>query len=99
MSISPRIVTPERRTEDAPDSALRPQLLSEFVGQQQARANLSIFIEAARKRGEALDHVLFVGPPGLARPRWRRSSRANSGSGFAPPPAPSSPRPAILPHF
>ncbi len=44
--------------------ALRPQLLSEFVGQAQARKNLSIFIEAARKRGEALDHVLFVGPPG-----------------------------------
>src|SRR4030081_3495083 len=67
MTTSSRIVTPERRTEDAPDSALRPQLLSEFIGQQQARANLSIFIEAARSRGEALDHVLFVGPPGLGK--------------------------------
>ena len=74
--------TPQRRCAD---TALRPQLLSEFVGQQQARANLSIFIDAARKRGEALDHVLFVGPPGSARPRWRRSWRANSASAFAPP--------------
>src|SRR5213595_248918 len=62
-----RIITPERRADDAPDTALRPQLLSEFVGQAQARANLSVFIEAARKRNEALDHVLFVGPPGLGK--------------------------------
>ena len=67
MSTPSRIVTPERRADDAPDTALRPQLLSEFVGQAQARANLSIFIEAARKRNEALDHVLFVGPPGLGK--------------------------------
>src|SRR3954452_18723480 len=67
MNPPSRIITPERRTEDAPDTALRPQVLSEFVGQAQARANLAIFIEAARKRGEALDHVLFVGPPGLGK--------------------------------
>jgi Holliday junction resolvasome RuvABC ATP-dependent DNA helicase subunit len=47
--------------------------LDEFTGQAEARANLKVFIEAAKGRGEALDHVLFVGPPGLARPRWRRS--------------------------
>ena len=64
MTTPSRIVTPERRSDDVGDTALRPQLLSEFVGQAQARANLSIFIEAARKRNEALDHVLFVGPPG-----------------------------------
>src|SRR5205809_1622445 len=67
MNTTPRIITPERRSDDVGDTALRPQLLSEFVGQAQARANLSIFIEAARKRGEALDHVLFVGPPGLGK--------------------------------
>src|ERR1700685_3790225 len=67
MNPPTRIVTPERRTDDVGDTALRPQLLSEFVGQAQARANLSIFIEAARKRNEALDHVLFVGPPGLGK--------------------------------
>src|SRR5213079_2861193 len=93
MNPPARIVTPERRTEDAPDTVLRPQLLSEFVGQQQARANLAVFIEAARKRGEALDHVLFVGPPGLGIPHWRRSSRVSSASAFAPLPGPSSPRP------
>jgi Holliday junction DNA helicase RuvB len=62
-----RITTPERRDEDAAEASLRPQKLSEFVGQEQARANLSIFIEAARGRKEALDHVLFVGPPGLGK--------------------------------
>jgi Holliday junction DNA helicase RuvB len=49
------------------DTSLRPQRLTEFIGQQQARSNLSVFIEAARTRGEALDHVLFVGPPGLGK--------------------------------
>src|SRR6187397_1496117 len=66
MSTAPhRLVTPERRDED--DVSLRPQRLSEFIGQEQARANLSVFIEAARARKEALDHVLFVGPPGLGK--------------------------------
>jgi Holliday junction DNA helicase RuvB len=62
-----RLVTPERRDDDAAEGSLRPQRLAEFVGQQQARANLSVFIEAARTRKEALDHVLFVGPPGLGK--------------------------------
>src|SRR6476619_3976858 len=67
MTTAPRrIVTPERRDEDA-DASLRPQRLSEFIGQAQARSNLSVFIEAARARKEALDHVLFVGPPGLGK--------------------------------
>jgi Holliday junction DNA helicase RuvB len=62
-----RLVAAERRQEDAAETSLRPQRLSEFIGQQQARSNLSIFIEAARARNEALDHVLFVGPPGLGK--------------------------------
>jgi holliday junction DNA helicase RuvB len=62
-----RLVTAERRDEDAAELKLRPQRLSEFIGQQQARANLSVFIEAARARNEALDHVLLVGPPGLGK--------------------------------
>ncbi|HVP83374.1 MAG TPA: Holliday junction branch migration DNA helicase RuvB [Rhizomicrobium sp.] len=62
-----RLVTPERAEEDSLESSLRPKTLADFVGQQQARENLSIFIEAARKRGEALDHVLFSGPPGLGK--------------------------------
>jgi Holliday junction DNA helicase RuvB len=62
-----RLVTAERREEDSADASLRPQRLTEFIGQQQARANLSVFIAAARTRNDALDHVLFVGPPGLGK--------------------------------
>jgi Holliday junction DNA helicase RuvB len=61
------MVTPEQRADDAPDGSLRPQFLSEFVGQAQACANLKVFIDAARGRAEAMDHVLFVGPPGLGK--------------------------------
>ena len=69
MSLSPerKLVAPERREEDAAESSLRPQRLAEFIGQEQARKNLGIFIAAARGRKEALDHVLFVGPPGLGK--------------------------------
>jgi holliday junction DNA helicase RuvB len=66
MSSPPRLVASDARDDDA-DASLRPQRLSEFIGQEQARANLKVFIEAARARKEALDHVLFVGPPGLGK--------------------------------
>src|SRR5678816_1806600 len=66
MSSALCLVTPGTRDDDA-DATLRPQRLNEFIGQEQARANLSVFIEAARARKEALDHVLFVGPPGLGK--------------------------------
>jgi Holliday junction DNA helicase RuvB len=59
-------VAADQRDDDV-DASLRPQQLSEFIGQEQARANLKVFIEAARARKEALDHVLFVGPPGLGK--------------------------------
>jgi holliday junction DNA helicase RuvB len=61
-----RLVTADKRDDDT-EASLRPQRLDEFVGQEQARANLKVFIEAARARKEALDHVLFVGPPGLGK--------------------------------
>ncbi len=66
MSPNPRLIAAERRDDDV-DASLRPQRLSEFIGQEKARANLGVFIEAARARKEALDHVLFVGPPGLGK--------------------------------
>ncbi|QND50871.1 Holliday junction branch migration DNA helicase RuvB [Phyllobacterium sp. 628] len=66
MSDVSRLITPDKRGEDA-DTSLRPQTLNDFVGQAAARANLKVFIEAAKSRGEALDHVLFVGPPGLGK--------------------------------
>ena len=61
-----RILDGERKSEDH-DASIRPERLSNFTGQEQARANLSVFIEAAKQRNEALDHVLFVGPPGLGK--------------------------------
>src|SRR3982751_5338533 len=88
MNPPSRIVTPERRSDDLGDTALRPQLLSEFVGQAQARANISIFIEAARKRGEALHHVLFVGPPGLGKTPLAQILAPSLGVGFRAPSGP-----------
>ncbi|NKB83405.1 Holliday junction branch migration DNA helicase RuvB [Brucella grignonensis] len=66
MSDRNPLIDTDLRGEDA-DTTLRPQTLDDFVGQAQARANLKVFIEAAKVRGEALDHVLFVGPPGLGK--------------------------------
>lgn len=62
----PGVMTSEKRDDDI-DMSLRPLVLDDFVGQASARANLKIFIEAAKARKEALDHVLFVGPPGLGK--------------------------------
>ncbi|WP_048645031.1 Holliday junction branch migration DNA helicase RuvB [Nitratireductor soli] len=66
MSDDDRLISAAQRGEDI-DATMRPQSLDEFVGQKAARANLKVFVEAARGRGEALDHVLFVGPPGLGK--------------------------------
>jgi Holliday junction DNA helicase RuvB len=60
------ILRPEEQALDA-DRALRPQVLGEFIGQAEARANLAVFLESARRRGEAMDHTLFHGPPGLGK--------------------------------
>jgi holliday junction DNA helicase RuvB len=76
-----RITTPERTTEDA-DAALRPKSLDEFVGQQAARENLRIFVNAAKSRGEALDHVLFHGPPGLGKTTLAGIVAREMGVGF-----------------
>ena len=68
MTTSPRpgILNPEKRDDDT-DASLRPLVLDDFTGQEAARKNLKVFIEAAKARGDALDHVLFVGPPGLGK--------------------------------
>ena len=65
--MSDRLIDREQRPEDEFDTHLRPQKLAEFIGQGRAKANLKVFIEAAGQRGEALDHVLFAGPPGLGK--------------------------------
>src|SRR5512139_1001482 len=62
-----RSLDPESKPDDRVDHALRPQKLNDLIGQDQVKENLSILISAARQRGEALDHVLFYGPPGLGK--------------------------------
>lgn len=65
--MSDRLINAAKREEDDVERSLRPQVLGDFVGQARARENLAVFIEAARARGDALDHVLFAGPPGLGK--------------------------------
>lgn len=77
-----RLVTGAKREADAFDAQIRPQSLDEFIGQQQARANLKVFIEAARSRGDALDHVLFAGPPGLGKTTLAQIMSRELGVGF-----------------
>ena len=72
---------PDRQPEDA-DRALRPQTLDEFIGQAEARANLRVFIESARRRGEAMDHTLFHGPPGLGKTTLAQIIARELGVGF-----------------
>ena len=79
---SNRLVAPTHREEDELETSLRPKRLSEFVGQAQARANISVFIEAAKSRGEPLDHVLFSGPPGLGKTTLAQIVSRELGVGF-----------------
>ena len=68
MEFAPRIISPENTTEDNDtEVTLRPQTFHEYVGQEKVKENLAIYIEAAKRRGEPLDHVLLYGPPGLGK--------------------------------
>jgi Holliday junction DNA helicase RuvB len=77
-----RLITPEFESGDGADISLRPQTLADFIGQQAVRENLAVFIKAARGRGEALDHVLFHGPPGLGKTTLAQIVARELGVGF-----------------
>lgn len=77
-----RLISGTKRELDAFEASIRPQSLAEFIGQEQARANLKVFIEAAKRRGDALDHVLFAGPPGLGKTTLAQIMARELGVGF-----------------
>ncbi|EPX75806.1 Holliday junction branch migration DNA helicase RuvB [Salipiger mucosus] len=81
MTDSDPTLRPEPLAEDR-DRALRPQMLGDFVGQAEARANLGVFIQSARSRGEAMDHTLFHGPPGLGKTTLAQIMARELGVGF-----------------
>lgn len=97
MSQEPRLVNPRRQVEDQGlEVGLRPRTLQEFVGQEEVRRNLALAIEAARGRGEALDHILVHGPPGLGKTTLAHIIAQEMGAGLKSTSGPVIERPGDL---
>ena len=91
-----KMMQPAMTPADSEENNLRPQHLEDYIGQEKAKQNLKIYLEAAKRRGEPVDHILLYGPPG-ARLRWRASLPTRWGCRSASPAARPLKSPATLP--
>lgn len=96
MSEPDPLLRPEPMAGDGADRAMRPERLTDFIGQAEARANLAVFLESARRRGEAMDHTLFHGPPGLGKTTLAQIMARELGVGFRTTSGPVLARPGDL---
>ena len=79
LELESRLAAPEYTHEDSDlEATLRPKTFEEYIGQEKAKENLKVYIEAAKSRGEALDHVLLYGPPGLGKTCLLYTSRTSA---------------------
>ena len=92
-----KMMQPVMTPADNEENNLRPQHLEDYIGQEKAKQNLKIYLEAAKRRGEPVDHILLYGPPGWARLHWRASLPTRWGCRSALPAARLLKSPATLP--
>ena len=92
-----KMMQPGMTAADSEENNLRPQHLEDYIGQEKVKQNLKIYLEAAKRRGEPVDHILLYGPPGLGKPPWPGSSPTRWGCRSASPAARPSKSPATWP--